>query len=292
MAASNSVDKLIVIVGETASGKSKLALELARKFNGEIISADSWTVYRGFDIGTAKPSEAERVQIPHHLIDIVYPNDGFSAAEFKRLATLVIQEIVGRGKLPILVGGTGLYIDSVIYDYGFLPAGSAGERGRLDKLSIEELLTEIKSANIDTEGIDIRNKRRLVRLLETSGQRPTKSKLRPHTLILGLSLPKETLESQITKRVENMLSAGLEQEVRQLAKSYGWAVEPMKGIGYREFRGYLEGQQTLEETKEQIVRSSLQLAKKQRTWFRRNKSIHWLQKPEQATGLVQKFLSK
>src|SRR3989344_4657037 len=178
MAALNSVGKLLVIVGETASGKSKLALELARKFNGEIISADSWTVYRGFDIGTAKPSETERAQSPHHLIDIVYPNDGFNAAEFKRLATEAIQDISTRGKLPILVGGTVLYLDSILYNYGFLPAVGKAERAARNAQTLEELLTEARAADIDLTNIDERNKRRVIRALETQGQRPTASKMR------------------------------------------------------------------------------------------------------------------
>jgi len=307
MAALNSVGKLLVIVGETASGKSKLALELAKQFNGEIISADSWTVYRGFNIGTAKPSVEEQAQVAHHLLDIADPRVGYSAAEFKRRASEVIIDINNRGNLPILVGGTGLYIDSVIYDYGFLPAGTSEQREHLNTLTIEELMAKIKAAKINTKGIDTRNKRRLIRLIETRGLRPNKGGLRPKTLILGLALPVETLVQRITERVDNMLKSGLKDEVKSLADKYGWDTEPMKGIGYREWRNHFEGKQSLEQTKESIIRSSLQLAKKQRTWFRssrydqpsdhnatieRNKSIQWLQNLQQALPVVQKFLSK
>ncbi len=283
---------LVVIVGETGSGKSALAVELARKFNGEIISADSWTVYRGFDIGTAKPNKANQQQIPHHLLDVADPSHGFNAAEFKKLAANAIENILSRGKLPILVGGTGLYIDSVIYDYGFLPAGSTGQREQLNQLSIDELLAITEQSKISTEGIDIRNKRRLVRLIESHGKRPQKTALRPNTLILGLSMSRSALELMITKRVDAMLSMGLEREVKKLAELHGWPVEPMKGIGYREWQDFFDGQKSLEEVRDDIIRNSLQLAKKQRTWFKRNKSIQWLNNPKQAIPLVQKFLSK
>lgn len=284
-------DPLVVIVGETGSGKSSLAMQLARKFNGEIISADAWAVYKGFDIGTAKPSIEEQQQIPHHLIDVAEPVDGFSAAEFKRLASKAIKDISARGKLPILVGGTGLYVDSVIYDYGFLPAGPEGRRKELDGLSIEELLAIIEAESIEAEGIDLRNKRRLVRLIESGGVRPTMSELRKNTLLIGMETNKDKLELRLTKRVDKMLGDGLETEVKKLSEQYGWQTEPMKGIGYREWQFYFDGQQSLEQTRQRIISSSMQLAKKQRTWFRRNKSIHWIQTPEQSFTLVNKFLN-
>lgn len=292
MAAPNSVGKLIVIVGETASGKSALGLKLAKKFDGEIICADSWTVYKGFDIGTAKPSDDERRRVVHHLLDIADPRDGFSAAIFKRCATKAINDISSRGKLPILVGGSGLYIDSVIFDYKFLPAGPSGQRQTLDKLSLKELMEKIKQAGIDTSGIDLRNKRRLIRLLETKGIRPGSSGLRPNSLVLGIKTPRDQLEKLIVSRIDGMLAAGLEQEVRELVKTYGWSEEPMKGIGYREFQGYLAGTETLDQAREHIIRSTTQLAKKQRTWFKRNNSIQWLSDPAQANMIVQNFLSK
>lgn len=283
---------LIVIVGETASGKSTLAVETAKQFNGEIICADSWTVYKGFDIGTAKPTKAQQRQITHHLLDIANPKEGFNAPQFKRLASSAITDITKRDKLPILAGGSALYIDSVLFDYGFLPAGPAGRREELNKLSLPELMKQINERNLDTEGIDMRNKRRLIRLLETAGQRPGKKALRPNTLIIGLAIPKNELEKRIKWRVEKMLAAGLEHEVKQLTRSYGWEVEPMKGIGYREFKDYFSGNTSLEETKEKIIRSTFQLAKKQRTWFKRNKSIHWMHDKAAAVELLTTFLNK
>ncbi|HSX45125.1 MAG TPA: tRNA (adenosine(37)-N6)-dimethylallyltransferase MiaA [Candidatus Saccharimonadales bacterium] len=283
---------LLVIVGETASGKSALALNLAKKLNGEIISADSWTVYKGFDIGTAKPTNIEQQEVPHHLLDIANPLKGFSAAEFKRQADQTINDILVRGKLPILVGGTGLYIDSVIFNYGFLPAGPQNRRQELDQLPLQEVKKLVEAASISTEGIDVRNKRRLIRLLESNGQRPTKQDLRPNTLIIGISTPKEELETRITKRVDQMLEQSLEHEVRTLSQKYGWQIEPMKGIGYREWQNYFNGTQTLALTRERIIRGSMQLAKKQRTWFRRNKYIHWYSNTSQIVADVTTFLNK
>lgn len=283
---------LLVIVGETASGKSALALELAKKFNGELVCADSWTVYKGFDIGTAKPTATERQEVPHHLLDIADPKDGFSAAEFKRQASKAIEDIISRGKLPILVGGTGLYIDSVIFNYGFLPAGPKDRRQQLDNLELAEVQKLVEQAGISIEGIDNRNKRRLIRLLEADGERPIKQPLRPNTLIIGLSIPKEVLEQKITLRVDKMISQGLEQEVRELAKQYGWSIEPMKGIGYREWQDYFNNTKTLAETRERIVRGSMQLAKKQRTWFKRNKYIQWHLNTSQIVASVTTFLNK
>ena len=283
---------LIVILGETASGKSGLATELARNFNGELISADSWAVYREFNIGTAKPNEVEQAETTHHLIDIADPKIGFSAAEFKRQASNAIEAIFKKGKNPILVGGTGLYIDSLLFNYNFLPAGPSSQRKRLNGLSIQELLQEVDSKDISLVGIDSRNKRRLIRLIEVNGQRPSHQDLRSNTLIIGLKISRAQLEIQITKRVDEMLGKGLEQEVIDLAKKYGWQAEPMKGIGYREWKAYFDGGQNLEQTRQQIITNTLQLAKKQRTWFKRNNSIHWVDSQTAAIDLVKEFLNK
>ena len=267
---------LVVIVGETASGKSRLAHSLALKLGGEIISADSWAVYKGFNIGTAKPSARERAEVAYHGLDIADPAVGFSAVEFQRLAQAAIEDISSRGKLPIIVGGTGLYIDSILYDYSFLPATDANLRSELDALSLEGVLQRAEELGLDTTDIDLRNKRRVIRLIENNGIRPSRQKLRENTIVLGLQLPREDLEMRMAKRIDAMLAAGLEDEVRRLADRYSWEAEPMKGIGYREFKLYFDGQQTLTEVRERIIRSTVQLAKKQRTWFKRNKSIHWL----------------
>jgi tRNA dimethylallyltransferase len=266
---------LLVIVGETASGKSAAAIEVARKCDGEIIGADSWTVYREFNIGTAKPSKEEMTEVPHHLFDIVNAQDGFNAAVFKELANKAITDIQSRGKLPILVGGTGLYIDSVIFDFGFMPPGEPVERERRNNMTIEDLLAEAEAEGVSLDGVDIRNKRRIIRALETGGLQPSSTELRTNTVVLGVAVPREDLRERITKRVDTMLEAGLEDEVKMLADKYGWDVEPMKGIGYREWREYFEGSQTLAVIRERIINSTMKLAKRQRTWFKRNNSIQW-----------------
>jgi len=283
---------LIVVVGETASGKSALAMKLAEKFNGEIIAADAWTVYRNFDIGTVKPSSVDRARIAHHLIDIRGPKDGFSAALYKPLAQAAIKDIHKRGKLPIIVGGTGLYIDSVLFDYQFLPASDPSLRLKLNQLSVVDLLKRIEADGFDTTSIDLRNKRRLIRLIENNGRRPGKSKIRPNTSIIGIKVLPEQLKERIIKRVDKLFEDGLEQEVASLAEKYGWDIEPMKGIGYREFQNYFASQQTLKETKQKIIKSTLDLAKRQRTWFKRNKSIHWVSKQSEAVEITTTLLNK
>lgn len=286
MVATAKVGPLLVIVGETASGKSSLALELAQKLDGELICTDSWTVYEGFDIGTAKPSKLERALVPHHLLDVASPEGGFNAVIFQQLAQAAIDAIHNRGRLPILVGGTGLYIDSVIYHYQFLPATSPELRAVLNELSLDELLARAEAQGLKTDGIDIRNKRRVIRLIENDGRLPSRKPLRDNTLILGLRVPREELEMRIEKRVDSMLEQGLEAEVQQLSKRYGWDAEPMKGVGYGQWKDYFLGSQSLAETRSKIIKATSDLAKRQRTWFRRNNSIHWLDTPVNSTEIV------
>ena len=283
--------KLVVIVGETASGKSALAMDIARRFNGEIICADAMTVYQGFDIGTAKPSENDQAEVPHHMLDVASPTTGFSAAQFKAQAEQAIHAISARGKLPVLVGGSGLYVDSVLYDYAFLPSPNIGERDVLNTMELADLLTLAHDRGLDTSSVDTANKRRVIRLIENGGAVARRAPLRPQTCIIGLRTERDNLESQVKKRVTAMLEAGLEDEVRGLAGRYGWDIEPMKSIGYREWREYFAGQADSHETQEQIVRSTMQLAKKQRTWFKRNISIQWVHDPSNAVDIVTTFLN-
>lgn len=251
---------LVVVVGETASGKSALALELAEKFNGEIICADSRTVYKGLEIGTAKPSSEEREKVKHHLLDIVEPNQTFSAADFKQLANEAINDISSRGKIPILVGGTGLYIDAVLFDYGFASAGA--ER-------------------------DPVNPRHL-----NSAELRQKRPLRANTLIIGLAPERSILKEKIKKRVEVMVGNGLVDEARGLGEQYGWDSTALQAPAYKAFREYIEGRIELEEAKALFVKNDLNLAKRQRTWFKRNNSIQWLDDPRKAVEIVTTFLSK
>lgn len=277
--AKHKISPLLVIVGETASGKSTLALQLAQRYYGEIICADSWTVRREANIGSAKPTAAEQALVPHHLLDVAGPNEDFTAAVFKRLAERAINDIANRGKLPIMVGGTGLYIDSVLFDYGFLPAGDRQERQKLNAMTNSELINIINNRGLDLTGIDTGNKRRLIRLIETNGQKPTKKPIRPNTLVIGIRVDKQELEQKINDRVDKMIKDGLEGETRALVSKYGWDCEALKGVGYAQWRGYFDGQDTLDMTRQKIIKATLDLAKRQRTWFKRNKGIQWITTP-------------
>jgi tRNA dimethylallyltransferase len=231
---------VLVIVGETASGKSALALDLALRFGGELISADASTVRREANVGTAKPSAEEQALVPHHLLDIIGPDEKFTVAQFKGLAEQAVKEISGRGKLPIMVGGSGLYVDSVIYDYSFFGKGEAVDRHEM---------------------ID-------------------------NALVIGLKTEREELKERMTQRVDAMLAAGLEAEVRGLAERYGWDCEALKGVGYSQWKGYFEGVQTLDQTRHEIIKATMGLAKRQRTWFKRNNSIQWFSTPVNLTKVV------
>jgi tRNA dimethylallyltransferase len=251
---------LVVIVGETASGKSALALELARRFDGEIICADSRTVYKGMDIGTAKPTEAERREVRHHLLDVVQPDERFTVADFKHLALEAIQDISLRGKLPILVGGTGLYVDAVLYNYTF-----AAQDARRDSV----------------------NPRHVAK--EHSGGR---ANLRPRTLILGLVIERSALQDRVSQRVDRMVRAGFMDELRSLVEQHGWTAPALQAPGYKAFHAYIDGSLTLDEAKALFVQKDMQLAKRQRTWFKRNPRIQWLKNRGDAVAITTTFLSK
>lgn len=282
------MNKLIVLLGETASGKTTLGLDIAKKHNGEIICSDSWTVRKFMDIGTAKPSQKEQQDVRHHLLDVVAPNEPFTAADFKRLANAAINDVQSRGKLPIMVGGTGLYIDAVVYDYSFLGGEGTLDRDELGAMSAEELVQLAESQGIDLIDVDVRNKRRVIRAMESGGEKPSRSPLREDTLLIGLKT--DELQDRIEKRVDTMLEAGLEAEVKRLSEEYGWEAEALKGIGYREWRDYFEGNQSLEITRERIISATKNLAKRQRTWFKRNLDIKWVASSGEAEALINDFL--
>jgi tRNA dimethylallyltransferase len=281
---------LIAIVGQTASGKSSLALALAQRYNGEIICADSRTVYKGMDIGTAKPSPENRKRIPHHLLDVTTLDKSFTAADFKWQAQQAIRDIEGRGKLPFLVGGTGLYVDSVLFDFPFRGRPDPGERQALEQLSVESLQLKIEEMGLPLPA-NASNPRHLIRQIESAGRPLECKELRANTLILGFDVSKEVLSKRIEERMQAMLSAGLEQEVKYLVERYGW-VQPLEAIGYQEFREYFGGKQELQEVKQLIVRHTIQYAKRQKTWFRRNPRIHWICKTEEAVDLITTYLNK
>lgn len=280
---------LVVIVGETASGKSALAMELAERFNGEIICADSRTVYKGMDIGTAKPSTADRKRIRHHLLDVVRPDQPFTAADFKRLATEATTDIHNRGKLPILVGGTGLYIDSVIFDYDFRPPADPTRRAELQKLSVEALQEQL-----EMEGIAVpqnaRNPRHLIRALETGGVPASKQALLPWTLVIGLSRDREELKRRIRQRAEAMINAGVIEELQGLLNRYPRELESLQSTAYKAFSRHLSGELSLDEAKELFIKNDLHFAKRQRSWFKRNQSIYWFAEAASARAWVINWL--
>lgn len=291
MESTPNIPPLIAVIGETASGKTALAIGLAERFGGEIICADSRTVYRDLDIGTAKPTIEERQRVPHHLLDVVGPDEAFSVADFKRLAQEAIDDISRRGKVPFLVGGTGLYIDAVLFDYSFSNPPDPKERQRLQALSLDELQVEIEARGIPMPENN-RNSRHLVRALETGGTSQEHKALRENTLILGLHIDREILRQKVTRRVDAMIDAGFIQEVQNAASKYGWDAPGLRAPGYKAFREYIEGTITLDQAKAQFVRNDMQLAKRQRTWFKRNKSIHWITQQAQAVDLATTLLNK
>ena len=283
-------NKLVVILGPTASGKSDLAIKLAEKFNGEIISADSRQVYQEMDIGTAK-IEIKKVMIPHYLIDIIKPNQEFTLAQYKKLAVKIIKDIQKRGKLPFLVGGTGLYIQSVI-DNLQIPKVKPDKklRNKLEKLTNQELCQQLKKLDpLSDATIDHRNKRRLIRALEVCliTKKPfSKQRKKDKPLFdvcqIGIKSNKKTLEKRINQRVGKMFEAGLIEEVKKLAQKYSPDLPSMSGIGYQEIIPYLQGEITLEQAKELIKQHSRQYARRQMSWFRRDKRIIWVNNYQKA----------
>lgn len=282
---------LVVIAGETGSGKSALAIELALRFDGEIVSADSRAIYRGMDIGTAKPLVSERAVVAHHLIDVASPDEPLTSSQFADLSIETIHAIAGRGKLPIVVGGTGLYIDALLFGYEFGSKPNAAVRAELSHLSVAELQQRLVAAGIPLPQ-NQQNPRHLIRQLETGGVLRQPRNLRPNTLVLYIEREKDDINERIEKRVDTMLAAGLEREVAELFQKYGFD-NPVLGqtIGYQEFIPYLRHEQNLAATRQAIIAHTRQYAKRQRTWFRRYTGINRICKSEQAVDLITTLLN-
>ncbi len=295
--------KIVVIVGPTASGKSALAVEIAQKFNGEIVSADSRQIYREMNIGTAKPGKEEMAAVRHHLIDIKDPDQDYSAGQYKKDAIRAIDKIIKRGKLPILVGGTGLYVDAVVKNLE-LPEVKENKklRARLEKEIGERGLDYVfrKLVDLDPEAayiVDPKNPRRVIRALEIallsnnkfSEQRKSGKPLY-NALEIGINLPLELLKRRIAKRTRQMINEGLVDEVKNLTKKYSADCKAFDAIGYREIIDYLKNKISLAEAIEQINKNTRHYAKRQMTWFKRNPNINWVSESVKAMKLAQKFI--
>lgn len=285
--------KLIVVAGPTASGKTRLAIDIAKSVNGEIVNADSMQIYKYMNIGSAKPTLEEQSEAKHHLIDFLEPDEEFSVANYTELAHKVIAEISSRGKVPIMCGGTGLYINSVVNDITFGEIETDYKlREELNELAKQHgsqyLLDILKEFDpVSAQRLHPGNLRRIVRAIEfyrTTGipisehQEMTKQKeSRYEPLMLCVKWDREVLYDRINKRVDIMMNDGLLDEVKQLMEmGYTKELNSMKGIGYKEIIDYFEGNMSLEDTVNLIKQSSRRYAKRQLTWFRRDKRIHWL----------------
>ena len=287
------MNNIICIAGPTASGKTALAVKLAKELNGEVISCDSMQVYKRMDIGTAKPTYEEMQGIAHHMLDVAEPDEDFSVSRYCAMASHILDDIVARGKTAIIAGGTGLYIDSLIKGNDFAPFPSTGVREKLeaqaDAEGMESMLSWLKS--IDPEAaarLHLSDRKRIIRALEVfleTGETITEHNRRTQAippkynpLWLGLDFAdRAELYRRIDLRVGIMLEQGLVEEIRNLLSSGIPAkCTAMQAIGYKEFVAALSGQGTIEEAADEVRKSSRHYAKRQLTWFRRNKNIHWL----------------
>ncbi len=281
--------KVIAIVGATASGKTAYSIDLAKKINGEIISADSRLVYKGFNIGTAKPTIEEREGIPHYLIDIVEPEFDYSAGIYKQEATKIINKITERGHIPIIVGGTGLYIDILLKNFS-LPQIEPNRklREKLYKLDIEKLYQVLEEKDTDAaQSIDKNDRKKIIRAIEiinTTGKSLKDSRGIEDSQYdvewIGRNFDRKTLYERIDKRVDLMIEAGLLEETKQLLDKHGRIPNLINTIGYREIIGYLDNNYSLEEAKELLKKNTRNYAKRQLTWFRKNSEIKWNIFPE------------
>lgn len=281
--------KITAIVGPTASGKTSFAIDYARKNNGEIISADSRLVYKGFDIGTAKPTADEMQGIEHYLIDIVEPFENYSVAQYVNDAQNAIDEIVSKGKLPIIAGGTGLYLKALLEGYDFPQMEINYEfRESLKKFDSEYLHDELTKLDAETaKNIDKNDKKKIIRSLEVIDalKRPLSEvrgkKEHPYVVEwIGLNFPRQELYERINKRVDSMIELGLVEETRKLLEKYGRVQNLIHTIGYQEIIDFLDGKMPLNDAVEKLKQNTRNYAKRQLTWFRKNENIKWNCYPE------------
>jgi len=277
---------VVVIVGPTASGKTRVAISLAKKIRGEIICADSRTVYRHMNIGTAKPMPQEQQGVIHWGLDLTSPNERYNAAQFQAYARTKIQEIHARGNVPIVVGGTGLYVDALIFDYNFPTHPSEKQRSAFESMQTEELYLYCVKHNIELPEQN-KNNRRLERATRTSTTSDQRSSPPKDTIIVvGIATNKQVIEQRIARRTEQMFDDGVVEEARMLGKKYGWNVEAMKSNVYRIIKTYLDGTIDLRAAKEKNTITDRQLVKRQMTWFRRNPHIVWVRDDEVEKNVI------
>ncbi len=300
MILSKKHNKLLVIVGPNASGKSDLAVKLAKKFNGEVVSADSRQVYKGMDVGTGKITKEKMQGIPHHLLDVASPKRRFSVAQFQKKAIETIKKIQKKGKLPILCGGTGFYIQSVV-DGIVIPKVKPdwALRKKLEKKSCEQLYQQLKKLDPQrAKTIDKKNKRRLIRAIEIvlkTKKRipPLKKKVMFDALIIGIKRDKEELKKRIRKRLLKRLKEGMIEEVKSLHESgVSWKRLEELGLEYRYIAFYLQGKLNYKEMATQLQKAIENYAKRQMTWFKKDKRILWVTTYKEAEKLVKKFLEE
>ena len=284
--------KVIVICGPTASGKTGLSIELAKKIDGEIVSCDSMQIYKDMTIGTAKVTKEEMQGIPHHLIDFVSPDERYSVSDFQKDATNAIKEIISKGKVPIVVGGTGLYADTLIYNIQYPEIETDLEyRKQLEEMIKKEGLEVAyqKAKEIDSEAaekVSNNDQKRIMRILEIYHQTgKTKTMLEKESrmqeptyqyLVYAIGMDREKLYDRINQRVDIMIEQGLIQEVQTLVKKYQHFPTAMQGLGYKEVVSYLNGEMTKEEMIEKLKMETRRYAKRQLTWFRKNKETTWI----------------
>jgi tRNA dimethylallyltransferase len=291
MAAEDIILPLVVIAGPTASGKTSLAIELAEQFDGEIICADSRTIYKGMDIGTAKPTKEEQLRVPHWGLDLIEPSDRFTAADFKSYANSKINEIRDRGHIPFLVGGTGLYVDAIIFDYQFGPPANPERRALLESMSLEQLHDYCVIHNVQLPEND-QNKRYVIRSIEQDG---VISKRKPvpieNSIVVGIATDRDILRTRIRDRAEQIFDDGVVDEATILGKKYGWNNEAMTGNIYPLIHSYLENEISFDEMKEKNTTVDWRLAKRQLTWLRRNPHIRWGELSELRAYLTERLAS-
>ena len=298
------MDRIICIAGPTASGKTALAVELAKALDGEVISCDSMQIYKYMDIGTAKPTREEMEGIPHHMLDVAEPWEEFSVSRYCEMADPIVQDILGRGKTAIIAGGTGLYMDALIRGNTFAPCPSTGMREKLeqkaDEIGMEAMLEQLRSIDPEAAGrLHLADRKRILRALEVyyeTGETITAHNLKTQSLPdkyqpVWFALEDEDraeLYGRINRRVDQMLEIGLLQEITALLeRGIPEKCTAMQAIGYKEFLDALAGRCTVEEAAEQVKQSSRHYAKRQLTWFRRNPAVHWLRRKKgETTGEI------